>query len=417
MPPCLAPWIALSVKPNGDVGPDAQFSGAYGNILHQTLDEILSSESFTALQREFSEGRFAKGCQNCHKKEVSLGHSRRIFFEHTLRAFNEDLEQKPNHYPNIQYLDLNLSNKCNLKCRMCNSVSSTSWLAEDRELIKRHGQKLHRPENTHPEKISLKDVLKIFENRDYFKNLRYLALRGGEPLLEIENIKVLEKIVDWGLAPQVTLDISTNGTVISPQLLSLMSYFEQVDLYVSVEGSGELYKYIRGGESFPIESLENHLIEFRKIPNLTLKFTVAVSIYNIFNLDELWDWFEKVYRPFDEITLSNVVVRPEYLNFQILPVELKRRALEKIESSRILEGPHHTGRRMIGDSGKQLIRASLQKEIYSPEQKAALLEKFCTFTHEVDQMRGTSLLKHVPELAPIFDVNERSRLLRVRSGS
>ncbi len=369
------------------------------------------SENYQALQKSFMRGEFGNGCKNCQEKEVTLGHSRRIFFEHTLRRFNKDVGMSLALAPDIQYLDLNLSNKCNLKCRMCNSVSSTSWIAEDRELSKKLDRTFYRPENPKAEKIKLPHVLKIFENKKYFKNLTYLALRGGEPLLEMENIKVLEKIIDWGIAPQITLDISTNGTIASPNLLLLMKYFKQVDLYVSVEGAGELYRYIRGGDKFCIKNLEDHLLEFRKVPNLTLMFTVAVSIYNIFKLDELWNWFESIYQPHDEITFSNAVVRPAYLNFQILPQKLKILALQKLEKSRILEGPHHSGRRLLGDSGKQLIRASLQKEIFAPTQKQKLLGQFVDFNQELDRMRKTSLLALVPELEPIFDFKTRERLL------
>ena len=403
-PPCLAPWLALSVKPNGDVGPDAQYAKPYGNILTQSLEEILSSQEFQTPRSEMQEKKFASACGNCANKEATLGHSRRIFFEHTLRRFNLDLPQKNDRAINLQYLDLNLSNKCNLKCRMCNSVSSTSWIAEDRELISKFGSRLNRPEGLRSEKLDLQSILKLFSDRQIFKNLSYVALRGGEPLLEAEGLKVLEKLVDWGIAQQVTLDISTNGTVVSPQMLKLMSHFKQIDLYVSVDGAGELYRYIRGGDKFAIEDLEENLLQFRKIPQLTVMFTAAVSIYNIFKLDELWHWFEKVYQPNDEITFSNAVVRPAYLNFQILPQKLKELALLRLEQSKILEGPHHSGRRLLGDSGKQLIRASLKKEVFSPHKKSLLISQFCDFNLELDRMRGTSLLEVVPELAPLFDL-------------
>ncbi|MBY0384026.1 twitch domain-containing radical SAM protein [bacterium] len=402
-PPCLAPWIALAVKPNGDVAPDGQYSLTYGNIKTQSLEEILNSDSFRKLRSDFSNNKFGPGCTNCENKEKTLGHSRRIFFEHTLRRFNLELPQNNDSEINIQYLDLNLSNKCNLKCRMCNSISSTSWFVEDRELFKKFGPHLHRPEKPQSSKVEIEHIVRLFQNRNLFKNLSSVALRGGEPLLEIENIKVLEKLVEWDLAKQVTLDISTNGTVVSSEMIKLMSYFKQIDLYVSVDGAGELYKYIRGGDKFSIQDLEKNLLVFREIPQLTPMFTVAVSIYNILKLDELWDWFETIYKVGDEFTFSNAVVRPAYLNFQILPNDLKKRALLKLENSRILEGPHHSGRRLLGDSGKQLIRSSLQQEIFTPEQKIKLIKNFCEFNQELDRWRGTHLLEVVPELAPLFD--------------
>lgn len=412
---CMAPWKALSIKPNGDVGPDAQYEGSYGNIHQQELPAILSSDSARRLKADFLESRFGDACRSCQKKESTVGHSRRIFFDHTLSKYNPEPIYDLSSEPDIFYLDLNLSNKCNLKCRMCNSVSSSAWLADEKALLRNENRTYHRPSDTKPVKIHLDKVLETFNDPRPFRNLKYLALRGGEPLLEIENLKVLEKFVEWDLAKKITLDISTNGSVFNPEIARLFAEFQCTELYISVEGAGDVYSYIRGGEKFSLTQLERHLPLFRDIPGLTIIFAVTVSIYNIFGLDELWDWFENVRGPYDEINMTNAVVRPEYLNFQILPRVLKHQALARLEASGIWEGPHDTGRRMAGDMGKTLIRSSLQKEIFSVSRKKSLIRQFTEFNRDLDVLRQTDIGKTVPELAPLFDDDQVRKWLRAES--
>ncbi len=397
-PLCLAPWRSISIRPNGNVIPDGQYETPYGNINHQSLKDIFESKEIKFLQKSISNKEFPRACQSCQKKELTIGHSRRIFFEHKIRQFTPDQELDENSPVDIHYLDLNLSNRCNLKCRMCSSHSSSAWVPEEKQLLnlKTINFRLNKYPKLH--EVDYDNVLKNFDYPEYFQNLKGIALQGGEPLMAKRNIMVLEKMVEWGLASQITIDLSTNGTIISPQIRSLIEKFRQVDLYISIEAPGDLYQYIRGDNQFSIKDLEKNLIEFREISNLNLSFAVTSCIYNILHLSSLLDWYEQVREPSDELVMSNTVVRPEYLSFQILPRELKDLAYDKRRENQVLERIYSKGHRKIGDPGKELILSSLKKEIYSEEEKARLLEQFFCFNDAVVKLRKSNLRQLLPEI-------------------
>lgn len=408
---CLAPWKALSIRPNGTVLPDGQFEKPFGNINVQELDDILNSQDVKNLRQTFLNHSFSSACQNCQKKENSIGHSRRLFFEHKLRQFNGNAEMYLDEAPDIQYLDLNLSNKCNLKCRMCSSHSSSAWVSEEKKLLATGPVNFRLNKNPSYLEVDYDKVLKSFNNPHHFRNIRHIALQGGEPLLEEKNILVLQKFVDWGLAPQITIDISTNGTVIPHAIQNLAEKFKCIDMYVSIEAVGSLYQYIRGGPHFSILDLEKHLVEFRKIQNIHLFFASTASIYNVLHLHQLLLWFETIRQNDEELILSNTVVRPEYLSFHILPRKLKQWALSRIEetsspSEQTLSRPHR-----FSGSGKELICEKLKVEIYSPSQKKKLIEQFLSFNNAIDGLRSTHLLDVVPELAVLADKNSLNKLL------
>ena len=67
-----------------------------------------------------------KECKQCWKREASLGHSSRTWYD-------DKIEEWPNEYKlnppmQLRHMDLNFGNTCNLKClTMCGSWGSTAW--------------------------------------------------------------------------------------------------------------------------------------------------------------------------------------------------------------------------------------------------------------------------------------------------
>ena len=120
------------------------------------------------------------------------------------------------------YLDINTSNKCNLKCIHCRGAVSTGWIKDEKLLQKSNIAGLRSPRYG---AYSLQEELieKIFEYPEYFKNLRYVAFRGGEPTYEQKNKLILKKLIELGWNKQITIDISTNATVSDDEFFDLLN--------------------------------------------------------------------------------------------------------------------------------------------------------------------------------------------------
>jgi len=285
---------------------------------------------------------------------------------------------------------------------MCNSVSSTSWIADEKKLREISKRNFHLPPKSENTQVSSKDVLHLFENRSAFSKLEYVAVQGGEPFLEINNFLVLKKFVEWGIANHITVELNTNGTIVNRDYLNLLAKFKAVNFQISIEAVGSLYSYIRGGNGFSIKDLEKNLKVFRENPKFQIIFAVTTSIYSIFHLDELIAWFDKIREEGEEIIMTNTVVRPEYLNFQILPRQLKKQAYSKLINCKVLEDSYLTGSLKFGNPGQQALCEALLNEIYEPEKKMELQLKFAEYTKTLDKLRGSDLLSLVPQLAPLF---------------
>lgn len=362
---CYAPWHALSIRFNGDVVPDCVYTGRHGNLLKESLPQILSNSGLKKTQLQLLSGTIPNNtCSQCIEKEKITGHSRRIFFDQILKPVVSD-QNYGIEIKDIHFLEFNMSNICNLKCRMCSGVNSTAWIKEDYKLSK--FKNFQRPIN-HPDfgykNLSMEIVDRLFEFPQYFKKLQFVNIKGGEPYMEPANKKILKYLIKLDIAKNISLDISTNGTIIDKEFDDLAMQFKETKWHISIEGVGKLYEYIRGGDNFTFENLEKNLQHFSKFDRVI--FAGTVMTYNVCHLQDIKIWFEKIKKKNYELYLNNVVASPYYLNPSILP--------EKI----------------LQDTGYQSV----------PNKFA--LDTFVDYTKELDKLRSTNVLDVCPELYCLF---------------
>lgn len=376
---CFAPWHSMLIRFNGDIVPDGVYTNRYGNILTQELPDILNSPISIATKESIRNGNLPSECSQCNKKEAVVGHSRRMFFKDILNPMldNIDLLNYTNNYHDIRFLEFNMSNICNLKCRMCNGISSSAWVKEEIKLNELNPL-YQRPVN-HPEfgyrNISVKVVERLFAYPEYFKNLKYLSIKGGEPYMEPANKRILERLIKMGIAKNITVDVTTNGTILDDEFHDLAKQFGHTKWTVSMEGTGKLYDYIRGGNNHPFEELESNLKNFETFDRVII--AVTVMTYNISQLYKISSWYENVKKENYSIYFNNVVATPAYLNPSILPNDILQyaQALNNINS----------------------INYNQNRELEH------LLPTFVNFTKDLDKLRNTNVLDVCPELSSLFE--------------
>lgn len=395
---CIAPWRALCIKADGNVVPDIQFRSSFGNIHQKSLHEILLNPAVQSLRSDLKANVFNKACINCEKKEASGGRSRRTFFFDVLAEHVPTSRYEINEEPDVHFLELNTSNLCNLKCRMCSGLISSAWI-RDEISIQEAGLSLQRPRHG-VFQLGTEGIDRIFSQPSIFRNLKFLALRGGEPLYEETNLYLFDKLDELGLTSQIHLDISTNGTLMSENILKALDKFKKVELYLSMEGVGEAYQYIRGGKSFTINSLEKNIQLFHQMSNVNLVFTFTSMVYNLGEINPFWNWYQSIRKNGDEVSFSNIVTNPDYLNFHILSDELKDKYFQEIDSGPIPKGAYDTGKRMLGDVGiESILRGLKKRDYFTPDKKRELQLSFKSFNTHLDQVRNMPINTYLPDIA------------------
>ncbi len=393
---CPAPWHSLLVNWTGDVTYDSQFARPLGNIKTQSLMDLWNSETAFSVRRDFLQGVSSPLCAKCDRKEASSGSSRRRFFLKNMIPLLKTDEFHLDTKPDIYFLEVNFSNKCNLKCRMCSSESSTAWIPDEKALG-RMATKTFRTRDTGNYSLDISSVRNLLKSREAFENLSYISLKGGEPFLNEINYYFLDHIIGMGCASRCVLDITTNGTIVDDQWNEYLKHFKEVKLHISIEAVGDLYQYIRGGNVFTIEQLEDHIEFFGHLPNTRIIFATVSMAYTVFDQINLWNWYKKIRRSNYEIFFRNTVVEPRCLNVHVLPLDIRKQAYHLIEQGldRELRETKKLGMTWFQEG-------LLRKDYYSPKEERKQREDFIRFTRDMDKLRKTRVTDYVPQLEPLF---------------
>jgi molybdenum cofactor biosynthesis enzyme MoaA len=193
-----------------------------GSVAEEGLLDIWRGERLARLRERVAAHDLSLGCERC-AAPVAAGRPDAAY-----ARIYDLLPTADPAWP--QQLELALSNACNLQCTMCNGDLSSSI-------------RIHRE---HREALPVVYGDRFFEELDLFlPHLGSLVLLGGEPFLGAEPMRVLERLVELGLAP--TCSITTNATQWSARVERLVASLP-MHLTVSIDGAtDETFAAIRQG--------------------------------------------------------------------------------------------------------------------------------------------------------------------------
>lgn len=378
--PCMAPWLGVSVRVNS-LSVCAN-SSVYFKITQPTpLSEALNILPFQDYRKEHAQNWPLASCHVCTFRHQANINTLKNYYD-GLKVLQKSNETRPAiSAEDIILLDLNLSNVCNLKCRMCSHLRSSTWKTDQKKLSE-NLDFVAAPENQEESLIDLD-----FEK---FSNLRFIVLKGGEPFFDKKSIALLERLVASGLSKKIFLTTFTNGIYVN-KYHNLLKEFLHVSLMFSFEASGGLYSYIRGGNSTFAE-FEDNILSVAHIPSVQLGFMYTPQAYNIFDLPDSINWLwnklsPRLPKPIEEKKLrsyfGNTLQTPDYLSISSLPKHIREAAVEKVEKSKV----------------SSLSPWSSLKPIYLLEhpKQADLYTRFLQYTKTLDKIRGESVLDFLPE--------------------
>jgi len=380
---CSMPWFGLAIAANGNIKPCCQYHGGAGNTQNNdNIIETYKNDHMNNLRQQFLDGKKPAGCRSCWEREDQIGTSRRLWFKEKFEKYipaNYEFKAQVDDPQWIQ-MDLNFSNVCNLKCRMCGSWASNQWFEEDIELagISKDFQKESNPELQKIIQHNTSHVEQLVESATLINRIDF---KGGEPMLAKNHTDFLELLIAKGHHKNVTLQYTTNGTVQNPNILNLLKQFKSVRIVFSIEGTGSLFKYIRGGD-YDFEHCVENYKKYSELDNVKTMFNVTMQSYNVTRLHELYNWIntQTVVDPREAFT--TICNQPDYLSPINLPDELKSKCIENLNSIKDFE----------------ILVTSMKQTKFNNNK----WNTFCRFTKELDRMRNTNILDHLPEMEPWF---------------
>ena len=228
---CPAPFIHRVVNPDGNYNICCS-----ARFVKDTNYEDWNGKSYQKIRKYMlSEVELPDECILCKQQEEGKKPSMR---EHMFGIYKK--LNKPT--PDIQTgtaidapvsLDLRMNNLCNLSCRMCNPMNSSSIVQEAKK---------------HPELWPAKVVQKEFNAQEVIDNagaIYDLRLLGGEPSVQPEAMAILKELIRLKKT-NIDLFVTTNGTNTNPKFYDLLENFTNLCITISIDAWGKQHEYIRG---------------------------------------------------------------------------------------------------------------------------------------------------------------------------
>ena len=394
---CIAPWTHLHVLTTGKVFPccvsghDA--SNAVGDLqAGDTLESAWNSPTMRALRRNMLAGKSSKLCERCYVNENldiesfrKTENQQMAHHVHWVERTNENGSLDTLHLP---YIDLRVSNLCNLKCRICCHKYSTSWYEDSARLG------LVAPDR--PRQIEAVDDPDLLweQLQPLIPSLEHVHFAGGEPLIMAEHYRLVDELIKRGRT-DVRVSYNTNFLVMRYKhfdAMSMWKHFPTVYVSASLDGMEARGDYMRKGQHWDrIE--ENRARLRRECPHVDFQVAATVSLMNVLHMPSFFrDWHQKGYVRPDRMKMY-LLFEPEHYSVQGLPADLKRRVEDEYgEFISTYLAP-------LGQEAAELIANFNAIVTHMKERDLDIASEFRRVTIELDVLRSESFADTFPELA------------------
>lgn len=305
-PFCAWPFFHQFVKTDGSMMPCCVWNGT---VEGYNKDNFFDGDFMNSLRNDFINGVQHPSCNKCVYGEKTRKVSQRTWSFETAEELGIDLAAPPV----LQSQEVNLSNICNLKCRMCNQTRSTKWITD---AVALGGESV----GIMNANWSLTDEQAATTDR--------LMFLGGEPLMHQDEIcDTLRKVEASHGLDDFSLLLTTNVTnKFSQELLELMSKIKYLSVHCSIDSVGKLNDYIRSDSKWDnvVENTQQ-LVNFgNEHSNMHLVITSVFNVFNAGSFELLIDWAHEIkIRMNAPLLLSSPIIHdaanmpPEYKLAQI----------------------------------------------------------------------------------------------------
>ena len=395
---CIYPWIHLHAYPTGEAYPCCHAEmgvGQIGNCRSNTLAEIWNSSEQKQLRVDMLTETPNPTCGRCYEQEESGFFSGRKSANkhhghHVNRVDNTDETGQVDQFE-MTYWDLRFSNLCNLSCRSCGHIFSSSWYKDQTELAGPAWASQNKPLN-YAGRYATDLWEQLVEHIDHVEQI-YFA--GGEPLMMEEHYLILEELERRGRF-DVRLIYNTNFTQTRLKDRTVFDYwrkFDSVAVGASLDASGPRGEYIRKGTDWAVvESNRRQMMEI--CPRVDFYISPTLSIMNALHLPDFHrDWVEKGLLKPQDLNV-NILQDPAYLRIDIAPVEYKQRIQSKYEQ-------HLEWLRPLDQLNRATVGFESAITFMNSTDNTHLLDTFWRKTHELDSLRKENVIDILPELRAI----------------
>ena len=291
----------------------------------------------------------------------------------------------------MSYWDIRFSNLCNLSCRSCGHIFSSSWYHDQAQLAGSGWAEQNTALN-YAGRTETDIWEQLVPHLDYVEQI-YFA--GGEPLMMKEHYNILDELERRGRF-DVRLIYNTNFTHTRLKDRTVFDYwrrFNSVAVGASLDAMGPRAEYIRKGTRW--DTVERNRAEMLEVcPDVDFYISPTLSIMNAWHLPDFHRaWVEKGYiRPQD--LYVNILQDPAHLRVDTAPAAYKQQLIDKYQQ-------HLSWLRPQDPLNRATVGFESAINFMMVTDNTHLLDTFWRKTRELDQIRKENILEVIPELVAL----------------
>lgn len=422
---CSSPWFHIRINPAGDYVPcrwDFSITTTSQNITNTSLAEYINSDVMRSLRLDLLTGKDPSTCQSCRNEDLygKVSGRQRQLLKSAIRleSFEKTLCASP-HWNNFEYslnnqgytnnlpvdLQIDLGNTCNSSCVMCYPIYSSRLITDYKKLHKIEPDLFYDPTPISNWSDNPLLVDKFVTELSDIPDIKYIHFLGGETLYLKSFYTICNKLIERGLAQNISIGTTTNCTIYTPELEYIIKNFKHVHLGLSVEAINPINDYIRYPSQ--IHSIVDNIEKFiamREHTDLHLSLRITPSIFTIFHIDTLFDFMIK-----NNIIAEscNLLQDPSCLRIELLPKDLVDLILHKIDDiikKYDLSKPSQSLINRRNDNIKNAVIADvifeykyLLENMQKPKDAEQERYNLIKFIKAFESLRNNNILDYLPE--------------------
>jgi len=327
---CMLPFMHIYGTAGGSIVPCCEAQEVPLNKPGETALESWNNENYKELRRALAEDERPERCEVCwHNEDSGIVSNRQQWEEDNWNDFKDIISVNDDYSVNNKpvWVELKVSNFCNLKCIMCSTHSSYKRV-KDLDIIKKYTKDGYETRLLRPTDL----FASLNEWPDLWDNVHTLQFTGGEPIINQEHYDLLEGI-PTEVKSKIRLRYATNISHIKFKqydLVEMWRQFKHVNIKVSMDGIKEVYNYIRQDGDW--DTVYNNMLVLNAEPDIDLAVGITVQSHNIYHMPEFYQFWKE--SPIDlKFITANILQTPRYLRPNLWPQPYRTKIIDRLREA------------------------------------------------------------------------------------
>jgi sulfatase maturation enzyme AslB (radical SAM superfamily) len=249
-------------------------------------------------------------------------------------------------------------------------------------------------------------VERFVETLSATQDLEYLHFIGGETVITPGFRRILQALVDAGLAQRVSIGFTTNLTVWAEPVVDLLCQFRQVNLGMSIESLNCINDYVRYPSQIDqVRATLDRWVALGQQQGWLMQIRITPTCLTVHDLSTVYEY---AWQHHLAVESCNFLDRPEFLRISVLPDVYREQAQDNLKTW-LDQHTCDSDQQVINTRDPNQARAQIVQDAQSyldylstAEDETERLPDLVQYLKRLESSRSNSVLTYLPQYENLF---------------